>query len=355
MGVVQYVYTNATNIAKKEVSKRTRATYSKPTQIAIMLIDYCNARCLMCDNWKNKKIYLKKETLLQALDDLKDWIGDGFVVNFSGGEPLIYPGIYDVFRHCADRGVVAKISTNGINLTPKICDKVIASGLKYLTISIDSHRPEVHDKFRGTPGLWEKNVAALAYLREHGDMTLGVSSVVMKPNGSELKEMADFFLGLDIDRWLLQSIEPIDVKFKDWKSYDYWVDDLEKLGEGIEYIKELKSEDPRIMNTRDDLDLIRDYFADPSVVINSEPCFLGLDRMNIQANGDVDLCFKYPPIGNLYKERVRDIWDGEQARKIREAMKRCKMPCLLNCNKELSLGEKFKKFRQLYRSGLFNK
>ena len=130
MGVIPYVVSNAKNNLLKAWSVRTGVVMSKPYQVSIQPNERCNARCLMCDCWKEKKDFLTKDDVIGVIRELREWIGPHFFVQIAGGEPLIFKGIYDVFQYCADQHILCKISTNRILLNEKTCDRIIASGLK---------------------------------------------------------------------------------------------------------------------------------------------------------------------------------------------------------------------------------
>ncbi|MDR2848639.1 MAG: radical SAM protein [Bacteroidales bacterium] len=201
-----FLLTNFTNSLTKDVSSSFNLHLSKPLQVSIQPNERCNARCLMCDYWKETNDYLDYKEIIETLKELKQWMGNNFFVQIAGGEPLIYKGIYDIFSFCAENGIICKISTNGIAFTPNVCDKIIQSGLSYLSVSLDSHLSEIHDRFRGVPGTWERAIGGIKYLAEHTRMTLGISSVIMKDNIATLPQSVDYFLSLPINRLLIQPI-----------------------------------------------------------------------------------------------------------------------------------------------------
>ncbi|HPR16705.1 MAG TPA: radical SAM protein [Candidatus Cloacimonadota bacterium] len=360
MGKFNFLSGNLTNSIHKELSLMTGKVMSKPLQISIQPNERCNAKCRMCDCWKEKNDYLSSEEIIATLKKLKQWIKSDIFVQIAGGEPLIFKGIFDIFSFCSQNGIICKISTNGIALTESNCDKIIASKLPYLSVSIDSHLPEIHDKFRGVEKTLEKAVNGIKYLSEHGNLTLGISSILMKDNVSTFDKSVDFFLDLPIHRLLIQPIRlwTEQLPIERWKEYEYWINDLPALEKFITFLLAKKKEDNRIMNTEQDIRDWYRYFQSPAAMRNdhTKKCTIGYDRLSVTYRGDVFLgCTSFGSVGNIKTDDIRQIWYSAKAEEIRKKMLKCQLPCTSNCYKDLSLKEKIKKARLLIKSGLFDK
>ena len=359
MSSLKFAYSHFSNNIKKKISISTGKLFSKPMQVSIIPNRKCNARCLMCDFWKEKNDYLTADEIIKVIDDLNNWAGNDFFIQISGGEPLIFKGIYDIFGFIAEKKIKTKISTNGISLTKKTCDKIIKSGLPYLSVSLDSHIPEIHDKFRGVKGTFKRAVEGLKYLHENGDLTLGISSIIMKDNISTFSESVEYFLSLPINRFLFQPIRVWTEKLPmdRWHEYMYWVNDKESLKKTADYLLKIKQEDNRVFNSVQDINDLEPYFTSPSLLVNSnsKECNIGYDRITIDYKGDVFLgCYYYKSVGNIKEKNIIDIWKSEQAEINRRKMRNCKIPCTNNCYKQSTLKDKVKKLIELQKAGLFS-
>lgn len=358
MGNVGFLYKNLNNSIKVNLSSSLGLNLSKPLQISIQPTRRCNARCLMCTCWEEKNDYLNTNDLINTLKELRNWLGSNFFVQISGGEPLVFKGIYDIFSFCADNDIICKISTNGIALTEKTCDKIIQSQLRYLSVSLDSHLPEIHNKFRGVDKTFEYALKGLDYLAKNGDLTLGISSIIMRDNISTLCDSVDFFLKLPVHRLLFQPIGvwTENIPVEKWHEYKYWVNDQVALKHFEEYLLMKKKEDARIMNTERDIKEWSIYFNDPNSLIDSnlKKCNIGYDRISIDYKGDIELgCGNFGYSGNIKKDTVKNIWNSSNSKIIRQQMMKCTYPCTYNCFKALTLQEKIKKVQVLMKSGLF--
>ena len=360
MGKINFLTSNLKNSFNKELSMQLGKVFSKPLQISIQPNERCNAKCIMCDCWKEKNDYLSSEEIINTLKRLKRWIKTDFFVQIAGGEPLIFKGIYDIFSYCSDNGIICKISTNGIALTEKTCDKIIQSKLPYLSVSLDSHLPEIHDKYRGVDNTLERAVKGIKYLSKHGNLTLGISSILMRDNVSTFQQSVEYFLELPIHRLLIQPIRiwTESLPIEKWNEYEYWVKDMDALKSFTKFLISKKREDSRIFNTEKDIKEWSQYFKSPVSLSNNQikKCTIGYDRIIVTYKGDVFLgCSLFGSVGNIKKDDVKTIWYSQKANDIRKKMIKCTIPCTSNCFKDLSLKDKIVKAKLLIKSGLFDK
>ncbi|MDR2848060.1 MAG: radical SAM protein [Bacteroidales bacterium] len=354
-----FLLKNFVNSIEKDASATFNLNLSKPLQVSIQPNERCNARCLMCDCWKETNDYINADEIITVLKWLKQWIGRNFFVQIAGGEPLIYKGIYDIFSFCAENGILCKISTNGIAFTPNVCDKIIRSGLPYLSVSLDSHLPEIHDKFRGVPGTLERAIGGIKYLAEHTRMTLGISSVIMKENVGTLPQSVDYFLSLPINRLLMQPIRvwTENLPMNRWNEYEHWVNDQQTMATFTQHLLEKKKTDKRILNTVQDIKEWQNYFLNPVALANKDlkKCRIGYDRLGIDYKGNVSLgCGKYGYVGNIKDDAVRNIWNSPKSRQTRRKMLQCTNLCTSNCFKDLTLPQKVSKALVFVKAGLFD-
>jgi MoaA/NifB/PqqE/SkfB family radical SAM enzyme len=358
MSNISFLFKNLNNSIKVNLSSTWGLNLSKPLQVSIMPNRRCNARCLMCTCWEEKNDYLDSNDIIKSLKELRKWLGRNFFVQISGGEPLIFKGIYDIFSFCEDNDIICKISTNGISLTEKTCDKIIQSKLRFLSVSLDSHLPEIHDKFRGVEKTFERALKGINYLAKNGNLTLGISTIIMRDNISTLCDSVDFFLKLPIHRLLFQPIGiwTADIPVEKWPEFEYWIKDKDALNKFEEYLLLKKKEDTRIMNTERDIKEWSVYFNDPNSQLdyNVKKCNVGYDRISIDYKGDIQIgCGILGNSGNIKQDNLKDAWNSSSSKKMRQEMMNCTYPCAYNCYKTMTLQEKIKKVQVFIKSGLF--
>lgn len=84
----------------------------------------CNLQCKNCINCAplvgQKNLNFPEIDFGKTCETIKYFKNLGFrVVNISGGEPLLYPKIFDLIRYCNSLGLYTTVNTNGL-LIPKI-------------------------------------------------------------------------------------------------------------------------------------------------------------------------------------------------------------------------------------------
>lgn len=98
------------------------------------------------------------ETFLAAYPDLRH-------VELQGeGEPMLHPLFFDMVEACRDRDIKVSIITNGSLLNAERVERLIASGVASVHVSLESSDPEQFRKIRG--GLFAKVETGLRLLMQ---------------------------------------------------------------------------------------------------------------------------------------------------------------------------------------------
>jgi radical SAM protein with 4Fe4S-binding SPASM domain len=99
------------------------------------------------------------------------------------------------------------LSTNGTLITPDVARKIREAGIEYAGISLDGARAETHDRFRNSPGAFEKACPAFAACRDAG-LRCGVRVTLTQENKNELGDLVDLALALGASRFCLYWLVP---------------------------------------------------------------------------------------------------------------------------------------------------
>lgn len=163
---------------------------------------HCNARCFMCDFWKNPRMEAAEEQLDRTLEQE----GNLRLIRFTGGEPLLCEKLERYIEKCHQRGIRTSVITNGILLQKRL-DRLVKSGLDQIVVSVDGSTPAIHDKLRGVKGLWEKIDGALARIAsEYPQLHTRVNTVASEQNLMDLQNMAHWLDARGVEQW---SVIPI--------------------------------------------------------------------------------------------------------------------------------------------------
>src|SRR5580700_5865569 len=115
------------------------------TDLRISVTDRCNFRCVYCRSADPENHRDRGEILSWAeLDRLaKIFLGLGIQkIRVTGGEPLVREGVEDYIARLHALGVRdLSITTNGHLLSGRV-ERLLASGLRRINISLDSLHPE---------------------------------------------------------------------------------------------------------------------------------------------------------------------------------------------------------------------
>lgn len=94
----------------------------------------CNYRCSYCSLWKDRCRELTTGEVLNLIDEVADM---GCVVYaISGGEPLVRKDLPEMLKRIKERGMMARIVTNGSLLYERIDE--ISSNVDLINISVDA-------------------------------------------------------------------------------------------------------------------------------------------------------------------------------------------------------------------------
>lgn len=129
----------------------------------------CNLRCQHCyTNSENKRYTGELDTAecKAVLDDLAAFKVPA--VLFSGGEPLTRPDLFDLAKHARAQGLHVVLSTNGTLIDRAAAENLKAHEFSYVGISLDSAFAEVHDKFRGMKGAFDKTMRGFRHCVDAG-------------------------------------------------------------------------------------------------------------------------------------------------------------------------------------------
>ena len=167
---------------------RSDEVLSAPLTVNWSLSYRCNFDCSHCYSREAVESGLSIDEVIRTARLLAD---RGVVyVNFGGGEPLLYPRLFEVASACAGLGLRVTMNSNGFLLGPPEAEKIASAGFASVGISIDSPDPEVHDRFRNRPGSYGRAVAALDHLAAAG-VPRTVSTVVHRGNLHTWRRMID--------------------------------------------------------------------------------------------------------------------------------------------------------------------
>ncbi|MBZ5514094.1 MAG: radical SAM protein [Acidobacteriia bacterium] len=161
----------------------------KPRLIFWEVTKGCNLRCIHCRATATElssKLDLPKTKALNLIEQVSQYAPPILVL--SGGEPLFRTDIFDLARYATERGLRVALATNGTLVTREIARRIVDSGVRRVSISLDGANAATHDAFRGIPGAFGAALRGFRNLKELG-MSLQINTTVARHNARELPEV----------------------------------------------------------------------------------------------------------------------------------------------------------------------
>jgi len=159
----------------------------------------CNLKCVHCYSSSQNIRYDDELTTEEGKRLLSDLASFGSpVILFSGGEPTLREDLPELAQFAVDRGMRAVISTNGTLLTKETVDIFKRIGLSYVGVSLDGMK-EIHDRFRGVPGAFDKTMTGIRTCQEAG-IKVGIRFTLNRKNICDIPSIFDLLEQENIPR-----------------------------------------------------------------------------------------------------------------------------------------------------------
>lgn len=281
----------------------------------------CNCRCKMCDIWKLNKEILPFEVAQHAVKVL---VSKGFTFLFiAGGEPLLYPHIFELIEYATRMGMVTQILTNGTIMNKQMATRLKKAGVGVVTISVDHYNPSIAEEIRGHKNILDKIKKTVKILKSESIVTTA-ETVISKYNYKDSEKVVDFInhdIGVPMSFcYPLQSLgfyplgnETGIVDFSNRELVDIF-SEIFKLKKSGRYI---------LNNHKYILEVIRKLNGTNPLIL----CRAGKDILVVDYKGDVYPCF--------YKNKICTVGELENVN-IEEHYAPCDQ-CLAQCFREPSI------------------
>jgi AdoMet-dependent heme synthase len=116
------------------------------------------------------------------------------IVILTGGEPLLREDVFEIAERGTQLGLRMVMATNGTFLTPELTKKMMESGIKRVSISLDGPTAEEHDAFRMVPGAFDAALAGIDLLKER-EIPFQINTTITRHN----VHLAEEILKLAVD------------------------------------------------------------------------------------------------------------------------------------------------------------
>ena len=215
-------------------------------------------------------------------------------VHFSGGEPLLHPGLVQLVATARAAGLYTNLLTSGIPFSRATAELLRAAGLDHVQLSLQSDEVPLADTIAGRRSHADK-LAAARLIRELGwPLTLNV--VLHRANVARIPQLVALAEELDADR-----LELANVQFYGWahRNRDALLPSIADLRAAATCVAEART------GVRGRLRI--DYVLPDALADRPKPCMEGWGRRYLTVNpqGDVLPCPTASCIESLRFDNVR--------------------------------------------------
>ncbi len=276
----------------------------------------CDLNCKHCYD-RSRRSELNFDDGLRILDDLYVFCKERFVrgnVCFTGGNPFLYPQFTRLYREAHERGFGLSILANPV-LREKIQEILDICPPHFFQISLEGLRRH-NDYIRGA-GHYERSLEFLRLLKQ-----MGVCSSVMltltRDNLDQIIPLAGELVGLTDSftfNRLSQVGEGAKLELPDKNAYTAFL---------IKYAQAAKQNE--ILYYKDNLLNILRYKNGENLFdgCTGFGCGAAFNFITVLPDGQAHACRKFPSlIGNVFTQKIADIYDSPIAQKYRNGCKAC--------------------------------
>lgn len=287
---------------------------SKPLHAAYVAITLrCNLKCPYCfQAFESRSAMDMEEAVFARITDEVKTTNPDCEIIITGGEPFLTRRIFDYLDLLDASELRFSILTNGTLITDRIARRLGAyQRLTKVQVSIDGITESTNAITRGKGSL-PKILAGIHSLRNHG-IPLALAPTIHSKNLHELEDLARFALSIGAEF----SPNNLRLSAHDQRS-DLSINDMA----AYEALKELNLRLAAETSTRHSP--AGKSTPDHTPSCRREPkllCGMARTLVSIDYNGDVYPCHllaaKELKLGNIMVNRIREIIDGAEARRVR--------------------------------------
>lgn len=188
------------DLARYLLKKRLQGEEKFPMVLMLEPTHQCNLACEGCG-----RIQEYRETLGQSLslEECLDSVSEcgAPVVSLTGGEPLIYPPIFELAAELIQRKKHIYFCTNAV-LLEKSLPKLPQSNRLTLSVHLDGLAP-THDRILGRQGMFDTAIRAIKEAKARGFRVCTNTTIYKETNVQEIKTLFALLMQIGIDGLLV--------------------------------------------------------------------------------------------------------------------------------------------------------
>lgn len=290
---------------------------SKKLNGTVIVTYRCNAKCTMCNRYKVPS-KPEEEISIETIKKLPEM----YFTNITGGEPFIRDDLKDIVRELLKKSDRIVISTNGFftDRIVELCKEFPQVGIR---ISIEGLE-KTNNEIRGLDDGFNRGYTTLKKLVDMGMKDVGFGMTVQDRNAADLVPLYNISdeLGMEFATASLHN------------SF-YFVESNNIIKDRLTVAQNFEDLVNRLLDSNSPKKWFRAYFNHGLInYIFSQkrllPCDMRFDTFFIDPYGDVMPCNgtkEKQVMGNLNRQSWEELWNSEQAEKVRSFVRNCDRNC----------------------------
>ncbi|MDP7040844.1 MAG: radical SAM protein [Myxococcota bacterium] len=269
----------------------------------------CNEDCVHCyypsEVLKHDGELIETQVALDFLDQLG--AHGTLSLTFSGGEPFMHKDFDKMLRRARDNDLIMTIQSNGTLIKDRHIELLKEIQVSVVAISFFSLNPEIHESITRKPGSFRKTLDTINKL-VRADVPVSIQCFTTKENKDSIKDMVMWgrARGLRVNTDFMMITQ---------NDFDH-VNQEHALNaeEAKDILSDAVACDDFYVN-------LHDVDIDMEEMAKKPLCGVGVDQINLSANGDLYPCagFHGYNIGNVKHASLQDIWDNSPSiQKLRQ-------------------------------------
>lgn len=285
-----------TPIRKDRVPLQDLLPLDRPLRLLIDPSDKCNFRCKFCFQSKGNFVGTKmsRETFDKLVGDIREFSGPINIIHMYGlGEPLVNENLPYFIKVIKDNNLAKEvaITTNGSLLTKELSEKLIASGLDRLSISLNGVSSDDFRRIVGVKVDFDKMYENIKYFYS-------------------IRKQCHLHIKINDEDYTEEQKSKFVELFKDY-SDSINIDHIVNVWPGLEITDDT---DKRMYEFEID--------TSNNKIKRRPVCPLMFYEMLVHSDGSVSPCcvdyeFKEENLGNIMETSLFEIWNGNKLNKLR--------------------------------------
>ncbi len=322
-------------------------------ELRIALTYKCNMSCPHCYS-DSGKILEEKNELLSNLPEFKKFLKESKSrvglrrITLTGEEPLlpeIVEKTLEIVRFAKSIGIQIRIVSNGYFFNEYLGKKLVDMNVDVFQISLDSHKSEYHDKFRGVNGAFHRAVDSVKTAVRLG-LNTHVRYSITPDNMDDVLPCYELVNELHVNSFVVKISYPLG---RGINKSSLLVDSKDLFEIQRTLIEKSVNKETKVV-------FLQPFLIDEKTIpqeanIKIVPCKCGLSVLYIDPSGDVYPCnylqdyYEDLKLGNLFSSsfELSDVW--KNSRKLELFRNREENVCCVAFKK--TLGKEYYKYYQV--------